>query len=244
MKILSFNNSIRIFSFLFIAFLSSSLIAQQKVKASDILNDIKKGKNISYENATITGTLDMTYMDDKLPELPNRHKWFNNSGSNTIEETIESSLSFKNCVFEGDVFAYIHDEDSKYTFIANFENNVRFKNCQFKRDAMFKYSEFERNADFSDSKFEEKTTFKYGKFENRVSFANTVFQESATFKYAKFKEGVSFSNARFEDNLNFKYTKVNGDFNITGMKVSHDIDSKYTSINGNGFSKYRSDKNN
>jgi len=243
MKIPSFNNSIRIFSFLFIAFSSSSLIAQQTVKANDILKDIKKGKTISYENTTITGTLDMTFMDEKLPDLPKKHRWYNNGGSNSIEETIESKILFVNCIFEDDVLAYIHDEDSKYTFIANFENDVRFKNCQFKRNAMFKYSEFEGNADFSDSKFEESSTFKYSEFDNRVSFANTVFEETATFKYSKFKDGVSFKDARFEENLNFKYTKVKGDFNITGMKVAHEVDSKYTDINGKGFSKYLLDKN-
>ncbi len=244
MKIQSFNNSIRLLSFLLVVFLTSNVIAQQTVKASDILKDIKKGKTISYENVTITGILDMTYMDDKLPDLPKKHKWYNNGGSNTVEETVESKILFVNCVFEGDVLAYIHDEDSKYTFIANFENDVRFKNCQFKRNAMFKYSDFEGNADFSGSKFEEDTTFKYTEFDNRVSFANTVFEESATFKYTKFKEGVSFKNARFEEDLNFKYTKVRGDFNISGMSVAYDINSKYTDINGKGLSSYLIDSKN
>jgi hypothetical protein len=243
MKTQSFINSVRLLSFLFVVFLTSSVIAQQTVKASDILNDIKKGKTISYENATITGILDMTYMDDKLPDLPKKHKWYKNGGSNTVKETIENKILFVNCVFEGDVLAYIHDEDSQYTFTANFENDVRFKNCQFKRNAMFKYSDFEGNADFSDSKFEEDTTFKYTEFDNRVSFANTVFEESATFKYTKFKEGVSFKNARFEEDLNFKYTKVRGDFNINGMKVAHEVNSKYTDINGKGFSKYLLENN-
>jgi len=243
MKTKSFNTSIRLFSFFLILFITSGLIAQQKVRASDILNDIKKGKTISYENATITGILDMTYMDDKLSDLPRKHKWYKNGGSNSIEEKIESKILFVNCVFEGDVFAYIHDEDSGYTFISNFENDVRFKNCQFKRNAMFKYSDFERNADFSGSKFEENTTFKYTKFENKVSFANTVFEETANFKYTKFKEGVSFKNARFEEDLNFKYTKVRGDFNIDGMKVAHEVNSKYTDINGKGFSSYLLENN-
>jgi len=243
MKSQSFNNSIRLLSFLLVLFLISNTFAQQTIKASDILKDIKKRKTISYENVTVTGILDMTYMDDKLPDLPKKHKWYNNGGTNTVKETIESKILFVNCVFESDVLAYIHDEDSKYTFTANFENDVRFKNCQFKRNAMFKYSDFEGNADFSDSKFEEDTTFKYTEFDNRVSFENTVFEESATFKYTKFKEGVSFKNARFEEDLNFKYTKVRGTFNIDGMKVAHDVNSKYTDINGKGFSKYLLENN-
>lgn len=234
--------TLKLCSFFLIVFLTSNLIAQQSIKASDIVNDIKKGKTITYENVTITGKLDLTYMDDKLSNLPKR-KWWKNGGNNTVEEKVESKILFVNCVFEDDVLAYIHHEDSGYTFIADFENDVRFKNCQFNENAMFKYSDFEQNADFSGSKFKEETTFKYAKFEKRVSFENTFFEETATFKYAKFKEGVSFKNANFRDDLNFKYTKVKGDFNIDGMKVAHEIDSKYTDINGKGFSKYLLENN-
>lgn len=223
-----------IFAFL----LSTSSFAQKTVKANDILAAIKQGKNVSYENVTIKGTLDLTFMHDKLPDLPSKSKWYNNGGSNTVKETIEGRLSFVNCVFEDNVFAYIHDDDSKYTFVANFENDVIFKDCTFNADAFFKYSHFEQDTNFNGSVFKENTTFKYAKFDTKVSFANTVFKEDATFKYTKFKNGVSFNNAHFEENLNIKYTKVKGDFNISGMKVSYDIDSKYTEINGKGFSKY------
>ncbi len=218
--------------------LSTSLAAQRSVNASDILKDIKAGKSVSYENVRVTGTLDMTFMDEKLPDLPKKHKWYRNGGSNAIKETLDGKISFVNCVFEDDVLAYFHDEDSKYTFTASFDNDVRFKNCEFKRNAMFKYSAFEGDADFSGSKFDKESTFKYAKFDTFVSFSNTVFEEYATFKYTKFKKGVSFNNARFEDDLNLKYTKVRGDFNVSGLEVAHDINSKYTDINGDGLSKY------
>lgn len=218
--------------------LSTSVIAQQTVNASDIIEDIKLGKTISYNNVTITGVLDMTYMNEKLPDLPKKYKWYKNGGSNSIEEQIESKISFTNCVFEDNVYAYFHDEKSEYTFIANFENDVTFNNCTFKGEALFKYSDFDRNASFKGSKFNKRSTFKYAKFRENVSFAGTTFNEDAIFKYSEFKNGVSFNNAVFEDNLDIKYTKVKGDFDISNMSVSNDIDSKYTKINGKGFSKY------
>ena len=238
-----FKKSTLLFSITFILFLTSNLVAQNTIKASDILKDIKKGKSISYENVTITGTFDMTFMDEKLSDLPKKHKWYKNGGSNSVKETIESRISFVNCVFEDDVLAYFHDEDSEYTFTASFENDIRFKNCEFNRNAMFKYSSFEQNADFSGSKFKENSTFKYAKFDTHVSFANSIFDESANFKYTKFRDGVSFNNVKFRDNLNLKYTKVDGDFNIKGMIVANDINSKYTDINGNGLSKYLLENN-
>ena len=231
-------------AFVFTLLLTTSLSAQKTIKASQILDDIKQGKNVSYENITITGTLDMTFMDHKLSELPKKHKWYNNGGSNSVEYQVEGKVSFVNCVFEDNVFAYIHDEDSKYTFIANFENDVQFENCTFKGNALFKYSDFERSADFSSSKFKENTTFKYAKFDESANFSSTVFEEDAIFKYSEFSRGVSFNNAKFKENLNLKYTKVNGDFDIKGMDVAYEIDSKYTKINGKGFSKHLLDSRN
>lgn len=232
--------SLILFAFIF----STNAFAQQTVKASDIMRDIKMGKTVSYDDVTITGILDMTFMNEKLPDLPKRKKWWKNGGSNSVKEQIESSVSFTNCTFEDNVYAYYHDEDSEYTFVANFENNVKFTNCTFKGDALFKYSDFERNADFSGSKFNTGTTFKYAKFNQNVSFANTIFDEDAIFKYSQFRDGVSFNNAKFKDDLDIKYTKVSGEFDIQNMTVADNIDSKYTKINGKGFSKYLLDSKN
>jgi len=224
---------------LFLAlFITTSLIAQKTVSANTILSDIKNGKNVSYENVTITGTLDMTFMDEKLSKLPKKRKWYKNGGSNSVEEQIEGKISFVNCVFEDNVFGYVHDEDSGYTFIANYEDTVQFSDCTFKGNALFKYSDFERKADFSGSKFKENTTFKYAKFDEKANFANTTFEEDAIFKYSEFSKGVSFNDTKFKGSLNLKYTKVRGDFDVKGMDVAYDIDSKYTKINGKGFNKY------
>ncbi len=240
-------------------FLAVSITAQKTINASDIMSDIKKGKNISYKNITIDGTLDFTFMDDALPNLPKRRRWWNGNGSNEIKKRINVAISFENCIFTDNVLAYIPDE-SGYTFTASFYDDVTFKHCTFEKKAMFKYSKFDRKAIFKETKFEDDSTFKYAEFysevtftntlfsevstfkfaifKNNVSFANATFKDSAIFKYTKFKEGVSFRNTHFEEDLNLKYTVVRGSFDITNMKVGYDIDSKYTSINGKSFSKH------
>ncbi len=208
------------------------------VKASDIMDALKKGKEVSYENVMVTGVLDFTFMDEKLPDLPTRRRWWRNGGDNTVNEVIESKITFTNVTFAQDVIAYYHDDRSEYTFTADFENDVIFKNCKFERDAMFKYSEFERDASFEDSEFSDDTTFKYAHFEEKASFSGTTFDENAIFKYTKFRRGVSFEEARFERSLDMKYTEVRGDFDIKGLYVRWDIDTKYTKINDRGFSKH------
>ncbi|MCF2874965.1 MULTISPECIES: pentapeptide repeat-containing protein [unclassified Tenacibaculum] len=234
--------------------------AQTKVNASDIIRDVKNGKAVNISNATITGILDFTFMNEALPKLPKRKRWWNNGGSNTIEKQITNKISFVNCTFTDDVLAYIPHEKSGYTFIANFEDVVTFRDCVFEQKAMFKYSDFESNTDFSNTKFnndstfkyakfdrditfentffDEPATFKYAEFKQYVSFANSTFNESATFKYSEFNDGVSFRNVKFQEDLNIKYTKVHGQFDITNMEVAYEIDSKYTKINGRSFSKH------
>lgn len=212
--------------------------AQQTVDATQIMKDIREGKDISYENTTIVGELDFTYMAEKLPDLPKKSKWWNNGKSNTVEESIDVSISFKNCTFRDDVLAYIHDDPSGYTFVADFDKNVVFFGCTFNENAMFKYSDFDGKVSFSGSDFQRETTFKYAEFDESADFSNTRFDDDATFKYAQFDEGVSFKNAVFEESWNIKYMKARGDFDIAGLEVRDDIDAKYTSINGNSFTKY------
>lgn len=243
-------------------FLTLSFFAQKTIEASDVMKNIKEGKDISYQNTTIVGTLDFTYMDETLEKLPKKKKnsWWNNDTSNLIKKVIKANISFTNCVFKDDVLAYIPDEDSGYTFTADFDNNIIFKHCTFQGKAMFKYSHFKEYTDFTgtifnddntfkraefkkaisfkSTKFTERATFKYAKFSKNVSFANSIFEDSAVFKYTKFNNGVSFNHANFEEDLNIKYMEVLGEFDITKMNVGYDIDSKYTKINGKSFNKY------
>lgn len=217
-------------------------VAQQKVNASQIMQDIKSERDISYENVTIIGDLDFTYMEEKMDELPSKNRWGND---NEIEEMIEVNVSFKDCTFTGNVLAYIHHEKSGYTFTASFDRNVVFKNCTFEEDAMFKYSEFDGVADFSGSVFTRKSTFKYAEFDRKAYFSNTTFDDESIFKYTEFDKGVTFNNAKFRDMWNIKYLKVKGDFDIAGIAVDRGaINSKYTEINGDSFTEYLMEEKN
>lgn len=238
MKNLKNSFGLSLFSFFLLSFGSFSSFAQTTVKATDIMMALKKGEAVKYENVTVSGVLDFTFMDEKLPDLPRRRSWWRNGGDNTVNEMIESKISFENVTFEDDVIAYYHDDRSEYTFTADFENDLVFKNCTFQRNAMFKYSEFERVASFQGSVFERESTFKYAEFSESADFSKTKFEEDGIFKYTKFRRGVSFIAARFERSLDMKYTEVRGDFEVSDLYVRSDIDTKYTDINGKGFAKY------
>ena len=234
----SLSTKLRIAMLLLFSIFVIYAFAQNTVQASKIMEDIREGKSIAYENVVIVGELDFTYMAEKMPDLPKKSKWWNNGGGNTVEESIDVSVSFKRCIFQDDVLAYIHDDPSGYTFTADFDKEVIFSNCEFKKNAMFKYSDFDDKADFSGSQFQRKTTFKYAEFDEKADFSNTRFEDDATFKYAQFDEGASFNSAIFEESWNIKYLNARGEFDIAGLDVGDDIDAKYTKINGRSFTNY------
>lgn len=225
----------------FFMLISITALAQQKVKASDIMEALKKGDEVTYKDVTVTGILDFTFMDEKKRDLPTRRRWWRDGADNEVNETIVSKISFINVTFEDDVLAYYHDDRSEYTFTADFEKDVTFENCKFERNAMFKYSVFERSASFAESSFEEETTFKYAEFEDLANFSKTFFDEDAIFKYTKFRDGANFNAAKFDRSLDMKYTKVRGDLDIKGMDVRWDIITKYAEVNGRSFTRYLMD---
>ncbi len=69
-----------------ILFITSFTVAQKTVEATDIIKDIKNGKDISYHDAIVTGDLDFTYMEDKLADLPQKKKkkWWKNKGGKHV----------------------------------------------------------------------------------------------------------------------------------------------------------------
>ena len=216
---------------------SFSLQAQAVIQAEDIMKTLKKGEKVAYTDVVVEGVLDLTFMEEKIDDLPKR-RWWKNGGDNTVTEVIVPSISFKNVTFRDEVIAYFHDKRSEYTFIADFESEVLFENCLFQKDAMFKYSNFEAKASFSGSTFERESTFKYAEFEDGADFSNTYFDEDAVFKYTKFYRGASFQSAKFDRSLDMKYTKVDGDFNVNDLEVRWDIISKYAKVNGRSFTRY------
>lgn len=248
-----------LFTFVLIAlFFGAQESKAQSVSAQEIVNKAFAGESVTYKNTTIKGVVDLTPYMEKKDDLPSKSWW--SGGSNSIDKTISGSITFENCVFENDFLAYLHDDDTEYTFVTHFASDVTFKNCQFKEGVAFKYSEFEGTVDFSGSsidgeanfkyaefdetsnfsqiRFNELANFKYAEYNEMVSYANTTFNEEANFKYAQMEDGVDFSNALFNDFLNFKYTELEGEVILKNFQVKGDIDTKYTEVNGQNFTAY------
>jgi len=213
---------------------STATFAKDKVKASDIINQINEGRAVEYTNAEIEGDLDFTNLANERP-VGNRFTSFDNE---TYKSTVEVSVKFTDCIFIGDVLAYYSFPRKHETHIAHFEKDAIFKNCVFKKASEFKYSEFNGAANFAGCAFNEAANFKYAQFSSGPVFASAKFESGADFKYTKFPSETSFEKATFHGLANFKYTKFRSPLNMTEVAFEGSEDFKYTRIDGRSFTSY------
>jgi len=188
----------------------SLLYAQKQVKAEDIIKQINEGKAVEYENAVITGTLDLTRIENVIVK---RRPRYNSSGSYIC--LVKVPVSFINCTFENDFLTYYHDNYENAVYFNVFTEDVNFSGSTFKWASSFKYTEFEKKSNFENTEFYDEAYFKYTKFFREGNFKKAVFHDDANFKYTDFREIAHFDEAKFRRDANFKYTKFNRGVNFT-----------------------------
>jgi uncharacterized protein YjbI with pentapeptide repeats len=209
-----------------VAFVPAVLFGQTRVEASDILDQINNGKAVSYKNAEVVGELNFTAVKDVTEE--GHHRWLNIGSSRSYSCHVKSPVSFVNCIFLGDVLAYVNNDLEKETYNAVFHEDVDFEGCEFRRDSAFKYAKFLKKANFENTKYQEEALFKYAKFSTEVSFSKACFYDDANFKYTDFPEAVSFAGAIFKQDADFKYTEFPRGVNFANAEFRGWADFKYT----------------
>jgi len=216
--------------------------AQTRVEADSIIDQINRGEPVRYEKAQIVGDLELIALEnmtekrirgkstswDKVRE--SRRRW--GFSSRTYWAHIESPVAFVDCVFEGDVIAYRHDDRRRETYNVIFHDDAFFTGCEFRRQSEFKYCKFEEKADFRNNRYHEEALFKYVDFSSAVSFADSTFEGYAHFKYAEFPEGGDFSKGRFQDGASFKYARFHRRAGFGGAVFESHADFKYTKFSG------------
>jgi len=235
--------------------------AKSQVKASTIIDQINSGKAVQYKNAEIVGNLDFTSIKDvTVDEKSKAHRLLGKGSTLVYLYHVRSPVSFTNCVFKGDVLAYVHDDNENETHNAIFYKDVDFQDCDFQGKSAFKYVKFKTKADFKNTQYSDEALFKYTKFSTDVSFSNsyfnrdanfkytdfpesadfakTTFRRLANFKYAEFPEGVTFEDSVFKGEALFKYTKFHEPVNFDGTVFDGDVNFKYTKIDGKSFTTY------
>lgn len=237
---------------LLIMLLSCSISCSGKkskdMKASDIINLIKKGKDVLVYDKVISGDLDFTEMEKYYVfAFPN------------METHIPVNVSFSNCVFMGKVVGssnrVVDGSKKKVNVFSVFEKNLTFFDCDFRGEVAMDEMVVNGKLECSKSIFRENTSFNSlyvrgthvgfvdMESEKNFSMCYAHFMCDANFMDAKFKgranflgmnvDKVMFSNAEFGEEVDFSNSNFKGDalFNYV----------KYTSGAQFSFSKYYGD---
>ena len=203
---------------------------------------IKQGKSFIFENVLDSACEKCKNPQDKLYNAIQKQndKYFINKPlqicadieSNKCDEEskeskrktihIQDELSFKNCVFNGEVrFEYIcfaplnskahndskpkHNEKNPNDFRQStqplridfqhceFKNRVYFTNCEFNGNVFFNHAVFEKYADFHESVFNGVVSFYNAEFKYAPNFSTCVFQNLQATNFINVKiEGLDF----------------------------------------------------
>ena len=181
--------------------MSAGVQAQElrEVPASEILEQIRAGEDVSYRNVRITGEFNLSKIKLKT------------------EHVARSKLQIKELGLEVQIKELDSEEELKIVeskIIINdsvFENEVDFSNTRFREALDFRDTFFLGETDFSGARFSSDVTFGGADFSEGVDFTSASFSGGAIFSgsdfgHAEFR-GARFDGcARFED-ANFDYAE-------------------------------------
>src|SRR5690349_24865168 len=154
--------------------------SEQQQNGGEMKELIKSGKDLFIENQVFKEDIDITAFLD----------------ANLISEGIyqvktSSSITFKNCRFEGKIIAFNNKNDVRLTS-ASFLSNVSFLQCIFNNDVNFRSSSILGMADFTKSSFNKK-----------ANFEECTFSQNSYFNGCTFNDEVRFQNSFFVKKANF-----------------------------------------
>jgi uncharacterized protein YjbI with pentapeptide repeats len=152
------------------------------VKAEVILDCLRAGMPVNFDEVTVTGDLDLTDlgMDGQSP-------------------FIASALVISNAHFTGSVTAYDGDMDTTLIF----REQVDLRGSRFGGVVDFTGAVFSEFARFDKTTFESEAIFNQAVFHKGASFNRAVFQDTATFMMTENQRGFEFMDAHFSGVANF-----------------------------------------
>jgi len=193
---------------------------RDEIKAEDILAKIERGEDVEFEDAIVTGDLNLSKHverdDHELESSPKQVRSAINIKNSIICESINwSNLTFQKPV---NVENSIFNRNVDFTN-SKFKKQTNFYQVQFKKDAYFKGTEFGRcllneiymisyqsneKSKFGNNNFNIGVSFQFARFEDDANFENSTFCCDVSFEGSKFRGDVAmFKNAKFKRDTNF-----------------------------------------
>ena len=187
----------------------------QRVSASDVLAQIAQGNPVMLEKCTVSGDLDIS----RLLVL---EEGFNVSGLSITEGrgcheiVIGRVLSFRSCVFEGNVSFSSPWEKPEYLKVV-FGKDVIFNLSEFSGQGRFSDAEFKATAGFDGCIFRHVTDFRRVKFSGNALIRTAEFCGYGLFNSSVFKSGARFTNTCFTRGGNFTEVRFEGATDFSGV---------------------------
>ncbi len=231
--------------------------SQNTIEAGEIVNRLNKGEKVELRNMRISGTLDLTRLQN-LRAKPVKQADAGNVyyGPKFYASRVNSELVFINCSFGGDIIAS-RQRDNDTIYEADFTQAVRFEGCTFEKRAAFRHSWFKGEASFKDCLFSGEVDFRHTYFAGQTSFKETVFrgpidfrhtqfwgqaifekasfETPAEFTHTEFQQGVRFEQASFKDAATFRHTVFSENATFTGASFKDNADFGHAELDGKGF---------
>ncbi|HPT19671.1 MAG TPA: pentapeptide repeat-containing protein [Methanothrix sp.] len=199
-----------------------SPLPRPEISASEILAAIQSGQPVSYDNVTVTGSLDIGPgagpVQGQISIINSRFL----GPLRIVAAAFGDDLDLRGCVFEenasfiksrfmgefrlaGAVFLKQADFAE-----AVFGGPATFASARFLKDASFSNAEFDGDAIFLDAGFASDVDFNYAKF-MRIGYFESAFFEDVRFFETRFSGQVTFRSVRFFGNAEFAATRFDSD---------------------------------
>jgi hypothetical protein len=199
-----------------------------EVHASDVMEKIARGDDVDYDNAVITGDIDLS--DLNLPRdeygstiIASKIR-INNSkvkgDLNFAFSKFSNQVSFHGTAFQGNV----NISDSRFASLADF-GNARFlgqadsimadssggwlylSKSTFSKGASFEDAVFDVDSYFESASFKGEANFRDAIFNGYADLAGCRFYDNASFYRAEFSQETHFDEARFSNYANFSESR-------------------------------------
>ena len=190
----------------------------EPVSARDLLDKIKRDKDVKLKYKIIKGDLDLTQLDPS------------SDADNKL--IVTSSIDIRDCYVMGYVnFDRVEFKNSVRFFRTVFGKKVNFCHAHFFGISDFMGSCFggenpvepwdQCSADFSHVQFDEHAEFDQAQFDRTACFKDAQFKV-ANFRCAYFRKNADFRRANFSKDVNFNYVQFVGDANFEEAKFTGD----------------------
>lgn len=187
----------------------------QRISASEVLQEIANGEDIRFYKCTISGELDVNRFFVKS-EAFDTSKLKLETVNDKHKLTLSQMLVFNSCVFEDNVcFSAPWDNPEGLEVI--FEQDVAFNSSVFDGQGRFSSAVFGGSASFDGCTFNRIASFKDAVHKGPAFFRTVAFNGYGPFNGANFENEARFTNTCFGRGGNFTGVKFGGRTDFSGV---------------------------